>query len=394
MGRYLIVEDDDAKYESINRALVEIGIRKEDVEHAPTVNAATILLRSNLYELLILDLNLPMVSGGKPVENGGVTLLNKLKNSSYKYNLPSKIIGLTSYPGLKNNYEDQFASLCFAIYDYERIEWKDALSNAVNWSIQSNASSRRVSGKKILLSVHGIRTLGKWQDELENMVIAAELDYEVKKYRYNYFSAFQLAIPYFRTKVIQRLSKELEHISDHNPDSTIVVLSHSFGTYAVTKALEILPKSCDLKIDKLCFVSSVLKSSYNFEDIKRRFKISSVINECGIDDNVLILSHYLCWDMGMAGRTGFVGTEVVNRYYKGGHDFFNRESDFIDLFWIPIFRDELDEHNERDFGYFRENIEIILTTKFVPVILFMVIFVYILKEDLFSFISMFFDLTY
>lgn len=119
---------------------------------------------------------------------------------------------------------------------------------------------------------------------------------------------------------------------------------------------------CDHKV-----VSSVMKSDYCLEKMIKRFSIN---NECGYNDNVLLLSHYTCIDIGMAGRNGFIGTSVINRFYKGGHDFFNRDEGFIDKYWLPvIFESEGEQYYERRFSYLRENIEMLLYTRYIPVIL-------------------------
>lgn len=369
MSNYLIIEDDINKYEIIQQELINIGVRKVDITFTAYVNQASKLLRVNSYDLVVLDLNLPMTKGGKPIHNGGVTLLNKLKNNSHKYNLPTKIIGLTSHSNLKKDYQNFFTNLSFSIYDFEVAGWKDALRNSVNWGIASNSSQQRKADKRIIISVHGIRTLGQWQDSLEQSILNNNLELEVKKYKYNYFSAVQLAIPFFREIVINRLSSELELISDENPNAEITIISHSFGTYATVKALEAIPMSCEMEVKQLILVSSVLKSNYNFRTIKDKLNIKTIINECGYNDNVLILSHYLCLGMGMAGRSGVTGTHVLNRFYKGGHDFFNRSSCFIDKYWIPILSDEVVKYDERDFGIIRENIEIMISTKIIPICL-------------------------
>ncbi|HFG1778257.1 TPA: hypothetical protein ACGF1V_003537, partial [Vibrio cholerae] len=114
-----------------------------------------------------------------------------------------------------------------------------------------------------------------------------------------------------------------------------------------------------------------------FEKLIKRFSINKIYNECGYNDNVLLLSHYTCVDMGMAGRSGFIGTSVINRFYKGGHDFFNRDEGFIDKYWLPaIFESEGEQYDERKFSSLRENIEILLYTRHIPALL--VVFLLIL----------------
>ncbi|MGR3972762.1 hypothetical protein [Shewanella sp. 1180_01] len=371
MSKYLIVEDDLVKFSAIKEELLRLKIGENDVEHVISVNEATNLLKVRVYSIIILDLNLPMTKNGRPVENGGISLLNKLKSNPSKYNLPKQIIGLTSFENLKKEQNSNFESLCFSLHDFQLSDWKTVLKNKIAWDLSSNTSKARVSGGDVILSVHGIRTLGHWQEKLEKSVCNHQYNFVFKKYKYNYFSAFQLLFPKYRKVVIKKLASEIEILSEQYPDSTLTVFAHSFGTYAVVKALENLPVSCDLHISKLFLVSSVMKSNYCFNNLIRRFSIKDIFNECGYNDNVLLLSHYACVDMGMAGRSGFEGARVINRFYNGGHDFFNREDDFIDKFWVPVICGNGNEKfDERDFSKFRENIEIMLYTKHIPFVLF------------------------
>ncbi|WP_264403461.1 hypothetical protein [Vibrio owensii] len=383
MGKYLIVEDNIDKFDSVRNELLKLNISENDIDHVDSVNAATNLIKVNVYTMVILDLNLPMIKNSPPVENGGVTLLNKLKNNPKKYNLPSQIIGLTSYEYLKKLHNSDFENLCFSIYDYELGDWKSVLSNKIAWDASSNTSRVKPEGRKIVLTVHGIRTLGEWQKKLKHSIEENYDDIEVETYRYNYFSAFQLLIPRYRKKVITKLSLEIERLSQKYPNSRFTIFSHSFGTYATVRALEALPISCDLNIDNLVLVSSVMKSEYSFDRLIDKHSINCVYNECGYNDNVLLLSHYACIDMGMAGRSGFVGTSVINRFYQGGHDFFNRSDTFIDSFWLPIISGEAEKDvDERQFSFIRENIEIVLYTRHITlfVLFFIPIFLYALGQ--------------
>jgi len=369
MGKYLIVEDNRDKLNSIRDELLNLGIGENDIEYVSSVNEATNLMRLSLYDMVILDLNLPMTKKGRPVENGGVSLLNKLKSNPTKYNLPKQIVGLTSFEYLKVKQSSDFEKLCFSLYDFELNDWKEVLKNKISWDTSSNMSKNRSAGKNIALSVHGIRTLGHWQSKLESSIGKDDRNFIVEKYKYNYFSAFQLLFPKYRKIVINKLSSEIKRLSEKYPDARFTLFSHSFGTYALIKALEELPLSCDLKIEKLFLVSSVLKSDYCFSDLTNRYSIGSIFNECGYNDNVLLLSHYTCVDMGMAGRSGFEGTDVINRFYRGGHDFFNRESGFIDEFWMPAINEsKIEIIDERKFGFLRENIEIMLYTRHIPLL--------------------------
>ena len=66
-----------------------------------------------------------------------------------------------------------------------------------------------------------------------------------------------------------------------------------------------------------------------------------LINDCGCDDRILLLSEGLVPNTGMAGRVGFYGinnARFVNRFFKGGHShYFDEGSGFMEKYWLPLF---------------------------------------------------------
>ena len=375
MSKYLIVEDNEDKLDVIKREFIELGVSYLDIDTADNVNAALNKIKTTSFNIIILDLNLPIINKQKSKSNGGLTLLHKLKRYPEKYEIPKHIIGLTSFPDLQTNQEEAFSQLDFSIQNYESNDWKQILQNKVNWDILSNKNRKKNKESKILFSVHGIRTLGHWQSKLEHSIKKQLSSYNIIKYRYNYFSALQMLLPFYRGRIINKLVKEIEQTCNEHPNSKITFICHSFGTYALAKSLEKLPISCDIEIEKIILAGSVLKSNYNWGELKSKLNINEIVNECGYNDHVLLFSHYLSYDMGMAGRSGFEGNNVLNRYYSGGHDFFNRSDDFFEKYWIPIIKEKATEHDERNFSCLRENIEILLYSKIAILLLLAIMFV-------------------
>ena len=72
--------------------------------------------------------------------------------------------------------------------------------------------------KQLLVSVHGIRTFGNWQERLERM-IGDEVDrrnddqIRVVNYKYGYFSVIAFLIPVLRWLVVRRFRAELLALS-------------------------------------------------------------------------------------------------------------------------------------------------------------------------------------
>jgi outer membrane protein OmpA-like peptidoglycan-associated protein len=72
--------------------------------------------------------------------------------------------------------------------------------------------------------------------------------------------------------------------------------------------------------------------------------VRRVVNDCGIDDDILILSQFCVLFTGMAGRLGFVGmtsARFVNRFFSGGHSHYfesqGKSTDqFMARYWVPL----------------------------------------------------------
>ena len=105
--RILLVEEDPARAETLQNAVRDRMLSNEiDYETSTNVHAAAELLRTHYYDLLILDILLPVRDGGHPIGDGGVRLLRALKTHTDS-RLPGYIIGLTARENLAALYGAQ-----------------------------------------------------------------------------------------------------------------------------------------------------------------------------------------------------------------------------------------------------------------------------------------------
>lgn len=373
MNKYLVVEDNDDKAAIIINELRDLGISSDAIKRVISLRCALTDIKTNKYNVVILDLCIPTYLRSDPVDNGGLTLLQKIISFPARYIKPNHIIGVTSYEKLAKEQKNDFSDLDFSLKCFDDDSWKRALKNKVLWDIDAQKDKRRVNTERLFISVHGIRTLGIWQNILEKTVLNNISDVIFKKYRYNYYSAIQLLIPRSRNKIIDDFAKKLTEMVYEYPNSRITLIAHSFGTYITIKSLEAMPIDITLNIERVVLVSSVLKPNYDWSCVNMRHNIESINNECGFNDNILILSHYFSHDMGMAGRVGFTGMNINNRFFKGGHDFFNREDNFMEKYWIPILTGSHTDVDERKFSSIRENFEICLSSKTTSFLIFALI---------------------
>jgi tetratricopeptide (TPR) repeat protein len=204
----------------------------------------------------------------------------------------------------------------------------------------------------LVITVHGIRTYGNWQDELKKLLEAAEPGVTVQMYRYGFFSSLAFLIPPFRWVVGQRFRRFFENEVRSAPEGArIDLVAHSFGTYLAASALRHLPAR--RKIHTVIFAGSVLPPSFPWYRYLQSGAVGRVVNECGWDDSVLVLCQSTALLMGMAGRIGFhgmVGDRFTNRYYRWGHGgYFDGHQRFMREEWIPLLTRDIPvpAHDER-----------------------------------------------
>src|SRR4051812_23534493 len=119
MINILIVEDNPHKQDTVLRLLKEdLMINEELIDTASDIKAAKRLLSNNFYDLLILDLVLPVEKGDEATPEKGVRFLNDI-NSNDRLNPPIHIIGLTERDDLTNSFDENFHSNLWHLINYK-----------------------------------------------------------------------------------------------------------------------------------------------------------------------------------------------------------------------------------------------------------------------------------
>lgn len=198
---------------------------------------------------------------------------------------------------------------------------------------------------RLVITVHGIRTFGHWQERLEKLLLgglnpsARKLD--VFHYKYGYFSAFAFLSGILRWLAVRRFRKALISAARADP-ARVDIIAHSFGTYLAAHALRGLDTAAFPKVHTLILAGSVLPAHFDWSDLVPA-RVERVVNDCGSRDNILLLSQALPF-LGMAGRVGFrglLGARLRNRFFKHGHSgyFLNAEGksdSFMRERWLPL----------------------------------------------------------
>lgn len=143
----LFVEDDAEKRQRVTRALAAVdGVSLEGVDHAPDIFSAKRFLSERAYDLLILDIALPMSSDQDAQPDAGIRLLDELTSGSSRYRVPAHIIGITGYPDIYMREGGRFSSrlLTLVQYDQASSEWEQSLQARVRHILGAASSKAEV----------------------------------------------------------------------------------------------------------------------------------------------------------------------------------------------------------------------------------------------------------
>lgn len=134
--KILIVDDDNAKVVDISNVAQEAGVQQSSIEVATTAATAMRLLKENYYDLLIVDLVLPLRVGEFPDKSGGVNLLKQVHRAD-GIQTPEFIFGLTASEEALNASQNDFSNLLWNIElsGPSNGEWKFKLQQKIQYLI-------------------------------------------------------------------------------------------------------------------------------------------------------------------------------------------------------------------------------------------------------------------
>lgn len=151
--KILIVDDEATRYSILIKSLVEMGIQRSDISISVSSSDAKDKLEQTKFDLLILDLLIPLWPEDEPSEQNSEDLLNEL-NISEEINRPSKIIGITAdKSGLKGTVE-KFEHETWHVVEYEIscTDWVKKIQNCVQY-LNDNPVDENLKENKFDLAI-------------------------------------------------------------------------------------------------------------------------------------------------------------------------------------------------------------------------------------------------
>jgi nucleoside phosphorylase/CheY-like chemotaxis protein len=149
MIRILVLEDEQEKRRIVTEALLEVdGLEEHDIEHSISAVDAKRKLKESFYDLLILDINVPIRTTQKVKVGGGLDVLRSVREALPGIIAPGYIIGLTAYDtGFESALEDFENPLWKLIrFDSASVAWRKQLKAASEYLIASKRPPYRTDG--------------------------------------------------------------------------------------------------------------------------------------------------------------------------------------------------------------------------------------------------------
>lgn len=340
--RIVIVDDSDRR----------VGIIKAELRSHASSSAFQVVRCSSADEgrrallsacdLLILDLVLPKKLNTVAQAEVGLALLEEVCNPEGRYIRPRLIVGLTAdTPGL-GHYQVRFAKHASIVLDgdLKKLDWLAALMQQIASLAASERKLQQQARDRVLISVHGIRTNGTWQQLLSERIGAYSRSYESIEIKYGFVDILSFCVPQARKRVVRRMAAECQGYLQDHADKDVYVVAHSFGTMIVYEALKGVDESRK-KIKGIIFSGSPLPHNCSLDHVVSRSE--RTVNDCGIWDVVLVFARLLVLGLGDAGRIGFTranSDSFINRYFRGGHSvYFGKSRNgkyFFERYWFDF----------------------------------------------------------
>jgi nucleoside phosphorylase/CheY-like chemotaxis protein len=148
----LVVDDDSAKVAEIRALLREQhGLDGPHVAVVGDVVAAKRRLSSETFDLLLVDVVLPVRAGAEPAAEGGIGLIDEIFEGP-PLKMPGHIVGITGFDDAFSVASQRFAPRTLSVLRYERGEaiWKEYLSARVNQIVASKTATEQPSYRAAL----------------------------------------------------------------------------------------------------------------------------------------------------------------------------------------------------------------------------------------------------
>jgi nucleoside phosphorylase/CheY-like chemotaxis protein len=143
MARILVVDDDKEKIRRVFEIASKVpGIQRDDLDVAYTAYDARKLLKTRIYDIVVLDVALPERADLPTAPDAGLALLREICERP-GFNKPKHIVGLTAYDDILQRAAPIFERELWVMvqYDPTSVDWSEQLERKFRYIILAAESS-------------------------------------------------------------------------------------------------------------------------------------------------------------------------------------------------------------------------------------------------------------
>jgi nucleoside phosphorylase len=140
----LLVDDQQAKVDLVLERLRICGIDREMVKVANSVQGGRDELRASVFDLLLVDIALPLHPASTPDPRGGTLLLDEIFEGT-SLHAPTHIVGITSYSDCADDFNTRYAQKLVLLLECHPAgnAWEERLGTYVASVIRSKTDANR-----------------------------------------------------------------------------------------------------------------------------------------------------------------------------------------------------------------------------------------------------------
>ena len=213
------------------------------------------------------------------------------------------------------------------------------LNEGVEVNVFGASSGVDRSSRRVVITLHGIRTRGKWQKDLDECL--ADANFIPKSLDYGWFGVLPFLFQRQREKQVRQFVEDYDSITKKYPDNAPSVIAHSFGTYIVAKALSAYAGL--IKFDRVIFCGAIVPVDFPWSAVAKEGLVKRVLNDYGHLDAWAGNVGLALPDAGPSGREEFSDTAnglvIQSCHPEWGHSHYFFELNYKER-WIKFLRGE------------------------------------------------------
>lgn len=139
MVKILVIDDLKEKREKIFKAIEPI-VDISDIDSVENLRDAIQRLKTNMYDIVILDIQIPFRAGEKPLRDGGIRFLQQLEIGEIQ--IPLAIVGMTAFDESIVEFEEYFQNHLWSLIKYDETtnDWSQKICNKVEYIVSYKRS--------------------------------------------------------------------------------------------------------------------------------------------------------------------------------------------------------------------------------------------------------------